>query len=75
MITLSWIARPRGVLTETKLEQTVAMLEEVETKTERQFDRYSDFSKLDAIDVSLDMGQGCLHIFQLSLHGQRERRN
>ena len=47
------IARPRGILNEEKMEQTVAMLREVEAKAEKPFNRYSDFSKLDAIDMSL----------------------
>src|SRR4051794_21013886 len=56
------ITRPRGILDEEKVEQAVAMLDELETTTERLFNRYSDLSKLDAIDITLPA------IIRLSLH-------
>ena len=56
------IARPRGILNEAHVEQTVAMLEELEEKADRPFNRYSDLSKLDAIDLDFNF------IVRIALH-------
>ena len=56
------IYRPHGVLNETELKKTVAMLEEVEKEDEAPFNRYSDLSQLDAVDLPLES------LLRISLH-------
>jgi hypothetical protein len=56
------VYRPRGIVDEPHVERIVAMLEELEHKAEKPFDRYSDLSKLDAIDLRFEF------VFRVSLH-------
>jgi hypothetical protein len=56
------VFRPRGIVDEPHVEKTVAMLEQVEQGADQPFDRYTDLSKLDAVDLSFEF------IFRISLH-------
>ena len=56
------VLRPLGVLDEPQVEKTVAMLEQLEKEADQPFNRFSDLSKLDAIDLSFEF------IFRISLH-------
>ena len=56
------VFRPLGVLDEPEVEKTVAMLEQLEKEADQPFNRFSDLSKLDAIDLSFEF------IFRISLH-------
>ena len=56
------VFRPRGIVDQTHVEKTVAMLEKVEDEFEKPFNRYSDLSKLDAVDLSFDF------VFSICLH-------
>ena len=56
------IFRPRGVLNEEQMNAIVAFLEEEEERAERSFNRFSDLSKLDAIDLEFS------YVFRVSLH-------
>ena len=56
------VFRPKGVVDEPHIEKTIAMLEGVEEKADQPFDRYTDLSRLDAIDLSFKF------IFRVSLH-------
>ncbi|HEY4283022.1 MAG TPA: hypothetical protein VGM62_08150 [Chthoniobacterales bacterium] len=57
-----FIWQPRGVLDEPHVEKIIAILEGVEDEANHPFDRYTDLSKLDQVDVSFD------YVFQISLH-------
>jgi hypothetical protein len=54
--------RPRGVLNEKRVNTIVAFLEAEEERTEKPFNRFSDLSKLDAIDLHLHF------VCRVSLH-------
>ena len=56
------IWQPRGILDEPHVETLIAMLEEAEDEAEQPFDRYTDLSKLDQVDLSFD------YIFRVSLY-------
>ncbi len=56
------IFRPRGILNEKRVNTIVAFLEEVEERVGHPFDRFSDLSKLDAIDLEFR------YLFRVSLH-------
>lgn len=56
------VFRPLGVLDEREVERIVAMLDRLEEEADRPFNRFSDLSKLDAIDLSFEF------IFRISLH-------
>lgn len=45
------IYRPRGILTEDRLAGIIKFLEKAEDKAARPFNRFTDFSKLDALDL------------------------
>ena len=45
------IYRPRGILNETRLREIVHFLEEAEDRAAGPFNRFTDLSKLDALDV------------------------
>ena len=49
-----FVWQPRGILDESHVEQIIAALEITEDEADHPFDRYSDLSKLDAVEVSLD---------------------
>lgn len=53
---------PRGVVDEPHVERLIATLEEVEDNAERPFNRFTDLSKLDAVDLSFD------YVFRMSLY-------
>ena len=56
------VFRPRGVLDEPQVVKIVDMLDQLEKEAHQPFNRYSDLSKLDAIDLRFEF------IFQISLH-------
>jgi hypothetical protein len=45
------IYRPRGILTEDRLAKIVEFLEKAEDNAVQPFDRFTDLSKLDALDL------------------------
>ena len=45
------IYRPRGILTEDRVDAIVAFLEKAEDTAVRPFNRFTDLSKLDALDL------------------------
>jgi hypothetical protein len=49
-----FIWQPRGILDEPHVEQIIATLEEAEDNADHPFDRYTDLSKLDAVELSSD---------------------
>src|SRR4051812_10865667 len=57
-----FIWQPRGILDEPHVEQIIAMLEEAEDEAEQPFDRYTDLSILDQVDLSFD------YIYRVSLY-------
>jgi hypothetical protein len=59
------VFEPKGILDEPQVEKTVAMLEEIEQEVDQPFDRYTDLSKIDAIDLGFDF------VFRVSLHRRR----
>jgi hypothetical protein len=56
------IFRPQGILNEKRVNAIVAFLEDEEERTGHPFNRFSDLSKLDAIDLEFR------YVFQISLH-------
>jgi len=56
------VFRPRGILDEKRVDEIVALLEREEKRAHREFDRFSDLSKLDAIRLSFQ------HVVRVSLH-------
>jgi hypothetical protein len=54
--------RPRGILQEKQINQMIESLEKEEDRAERPFNRFTDNSKLDAVD--LDFG----FVSRISLH-------
>ena len=54
--------RPRGIVDQPHVENIVAMLNKLEAEADRPFNRFSDLSKIDGIDVSLEF------IFGVSLY-------
>ena len=56
------IWQPRGILDQPHVEKIIAMLEGAEDEAEKPFDRYTDLSKLDQVDLSLD------YVFKVSLY-------
>jgi hypothetical protein len=59
------VFQPRGILDEPSMEKAVAMMEKLEQEADQPFNRYTDLSKLDAIDLSLGF------IYRISLHRRR----
>ena len=59
--------RPLGVLDEAKTNQIVALLTEQETKFGREFNRFTDMSFLDAVDLTFK------YVFQVALHRRLAR--
>jgi hypothetical protein len=45
------VYRPRGILTEDRIQEIVEMLNEHEATADKPFNRFTDLSKLDALDV------------------------
>lgn len=56
------IFRPRKILNEKVVDEIVAFLEKAEASSDKPFNRYSDLSKLEKIDLNFD------YVFQVSLH-------
>jgi hypothetical protein len=54
--------RPRGVLDEQKVDHIIAYLTDTENKMNQQFDRFTDLSLIDAVDLSFN------YIFQVALY-------
>jgi hypothetical protein len=56
------VFRPRGILTEKEVTRVVEFLEIEEDRAQMPFNRFTDNSKLDAVDLDFDF------IFRISLH-------
>ena len=56
------VFRNRGILDEERVNEVVAFIEQEEDLAERPFNRYSDLSKLDAVDLDFRF------VFQISLY-------
>lgn len=56
------IFRPRGVFDAEKVNEIVAFLERIEKRKKHPFNRYSDLSKLDAVDLEFP------YVFRIALH-------
>lgn len=56
------IVRPRGVLDVPQVEKAVAMLELAEEHADKPFNRFTDLSHIDAVDLSFEF------VFRISLH-------
>jgi hypothetical protein len=56
------VFRPTGIVDEAHVDKTVAMLQAAEEQADKPFNRYTDLSRLDAIDLSFK------YIFRVSLH-------
>jgi len=63
------VFQPRGILDEPSMENAVAMMEKLEQETDKPFNRYTDLSTLDAIDLSIGF------IYRISLHRRRVHEN
>ena len=57
-----FVWQPRGVLDEPHVEQLLVTLERVEDEAERPFDRFTDLSQVDLVDLNLD------YVFRVSLY-------
>ena len=55
------IWRPRGILNENIVNEILAFLDDRETKLEKTFNRFTDLSSLDAVDLSFK------YVFQVAL--------
>jgi len=56
------VFRPRGVITKKRLDVAIDLLEQLEDRDAHPFNRFSDLSKLDAIDIEFKT------MFRFSLH-------
>jgi hypothetical protein len=56
------VFRPRGILGEKEVRRIVTFLEKEEDRGEKPFNRFTDNSKLDAVDLDFDF------MFRISLH-------
>ena len=56
------VYRPRGIINEKEVNRIVEFLEREEDRAEHPFNRFTDNSKLDAVDLDFDF------IFRISLH-------
>ena len=56
------VFRPRGTLNEKVVDEIVAFLEQAEERAHTPFNRYSDLSKLEAIELNFD------YVVRISLH-------
>jgi hypothetical protein len=54
--------QPRGILDEPHVDQLIRLLEQAEDKAERPFNRYTDLSTLDAVELTFD------YVFRVSLY-------
>ena len=62
-----FVWRPRGILDEAKTNKVVAFLTEQETKFGRAFNRFTDLSVLDAVDLSFK------YVLQVALYRRLAR--
>ena len=56
------VSRPRGIIDEARIEEVVAALEQFENADHHPFNRYTDLSQIDAVDLHFKF------IFHISLH-------
>ncbi len=56
------IFRPRGIINAELISRAIEMLEEIEDQAHQPFHRFTDLSKLDAVDVDFH------DLFRVSLH-------
>ena len=56
------VFRPRGIITEEWVNRAIELLEKEEDRAEKPFNRFSDLSKADAIDLDFKF------MFRVSLH-------
>jgi hypothetical protein len=56
------IFQPRGIFNPEQVNAIVAFLEKAEEQAKHPFDRFSDLSKLDAVDLDFS------YVFRISLH-------
>ncbi len=61
------IWRPRGILDEAQVNRILAFIAEEEDERGRTFDRFTDLSSLDAVDLTFD------YVFQVALHRRISR--
>jgi hypothetical protein len=54
--------QPRGILDEPHVEQLIRLLDQAENEADRPFNRYTDLSALDAVELTFD------YVFRVSLH-------
>ena len=54
--------QPRGILDESHVEQLISLLENTEDEAERPFNRYTDLSRLDAVELTFK------YVLQVSLY-------
>ena len=54
--------QPRGILDEPHVEQLISLLEHTEDEAERPFNRYTDLSRLDAVELTFNMSFRCRFI-------------
>jgi len=54
--------QPRGILDESHVEQLISLLEHTEDEAERPFNRYTDLSRLDAVELTF------AYVLQASLY-------
>lgn len=56
------VYRPRGIIDEKEVNRIVQFLEKEEDRADHPFNRFTDNSKLDAVDLNFDF------VFRVSLH-------
>ena len=56
------VYRPRGIVDEARVEEIVATLDQLENASHHPFNRYTDLSQIDAVDLHFKF------IFRVSLH-------
>jgi len=61
------VFRPLGVLDEKRVDEIVAFLDKEEATAQKPFNRFSDLSKLDVIDLNYE------HVFRVSIHREWSR--
>jgi hypothetical protein len=54
--------QPRGILDEPHVDQLIGLLEQAEDRAERPFNRYTDLSELDVVELTFD------YVFRVSLY-------
>ena len=56
------VFRPRGLLDSVRVDEIVAFLEAEEERAEKPFNRYSDLTKIDVVNLAFD------YVTRISLH-------